>query len=276
MSQVFTAPVDPLPKLFNPDDHIGEMLKGKKILVVGVANELSIAYGVAAKLHAFGARVAITCQNEKAKRFVQACADKVEAEIFLPLDVTVPGQLAEVKEVIVNKWGTLDAVVHSIAFAPLADLQGRVTDISLEGFQAAMRISAYSFPELVKEFEPIVNEGGAFICMSYYGAIKVVKNYGLMGLCKAALEAATRYMSVELAPRNIGVYAISPGPIKTRAAGGLKDFDELTADAIRRSPSKKLVAIDEVGRVASLLVSGALSSMSGQTLYVDHGCSTIY
>lgn len=270
MTAIYHAPVDPLPKLFTPEDHVGEILKDKKVLVVGVANELSIAYGVAAKLHAFGAKVAITCQNEKAKRFVQPCADKVEAEIFLPLDVTVPGQLSEVRQVIQEKWGTLDAVVHSIAFAPITDLHGRVTDCSLEGFQLAMRVSAFSFPEIVKEFEPIMNNGGSFICMSYYGAIKVVKNYGLMGLCKAALEAAVRYISIELAPRDIGVYAISPGPIKTRAAGGLKDFDELTAEAIRRSPSKKLVDIAEVGRVASLLVAGAMSSMSGDTLYLDH------
>ncbi|MGO9432589.1 enoyl-ACP reductase FabI [Rhodoblastus sp.] len=262
---------DPLPKVWDPESRIGDMLRGKRGLVVGVANEHSIAFGCAAKLRAFGAELAITYLNEKSERFVRPLAEQVEAGLILPLDVEQPGQMESVFDRIRAEWGGLDFVIHSIAFAPREDLHGRVTDCSLAGFQQAMRVSCYSFLELARLAEPLMAPGGALLTMSYYGADKVVNNYNIMGPVKAALEATMRYLAVELGEKGIRVFAVSPGPLKTRAASGIAQFDELVEDAVARSPEHRLVDIAEVGRVVAFLIGGGASGMTGDTIYVDAG-----
>jgi enoyl-[acyl-carrier protein] reductase I len=266
---------DPLPKVWDPESRIGDMLRGKRGLVVGVANEHSIAFGCAAKLRAFGADLAITYLNEKSERFVRPLAEQIEADLLLPLDVEKPGELEAVFERIQAEWGRLDFLIHSIAFAPRDDLHGRVVDCSLAGFQQAMRISCYSFIEMARLAEPLMTQGGAMLTMSYYGADKVVGHYNIMGPVKAALEATTRYLSVELGEKGIRVYAVSPGPLKTRAASGIDQFDELIEAAVARSPGHRLVDIAEVGRVVAFLVGGGASGMSGDTIYVDAGLHNV-
>jgi enoyl-[acyl-carrier protein] reductase I len=268
-------PVDPLPKVWDPDAHIGEMLKGKRGLVVGIANEHSIAFGCAAKLRAFGAELAVTYLNEKAERFVKPLAEQIDASLFLPLDVEQPGELEAVFDRIARDWGSLDFVIHSIAFAPRDDLHGRVVDCSAEGFTQAMRVSCWSFLRMAKLAEPLMTGGGVLVTMSYYGADKVVGNYNMMGPVKSALEASVRYMAAELGPQGIRVFAVSPGPLKTRAASGIAHFDELVEMAQSRAPQQRLVDIAEVGRVVAFLVGGASSGMTGDTIYVDAGLHNV-
>ena len=267
--------IDPLPKVWDPDLKIGEMLKGKRGLIVGVSNEHSIAFGCAAKLRGFGAELALTYLNEKAKPFVQPLAEQIEASLLLPLDVEKPGQMESVFERIAAEWGQLDFVIHSIAFAPRKDLHGRVIDCSLEGFLQAMHVSCYSFIEMARLAEPLMKQGGALMTMSYYGADKVVNHYNIMGPVKSALQATTRYLAAELGDKNIRVYAVSPGPLKTRAASGIAEFDELIDSAVKRSPGHRLVDIAEVGRVVAFLVGGAASGMTGDTIYVDAGLHNV-
>ncbi|CAL79998.1 enoyl-[acyl-carrier-protein] reductase (NADH) [Bradyrhizobium sp. ORS 278] len=262
---------DPLPTVWNPDDRIGDMLKGLRGLVVGVANESSIAFGCAAKLRAFGAEVALTYADERTRDFVAPLAAQIGASLLLPLNVEQPGELDAVFARLRQDWGRLDFVVHSIAFAPKDDLHGRVIDCSADGFTRAMRISVYSFLELSRAAEQLMTQGGTLLTMSYYGADKVVNNYNIMGLAKASLEASVRYLAAELGGKNIRVYAVSPGPLKTRAASGIAHFDELVEAAVNRSPGRRLVDIAEIGRVVAFLVGGGASGMTGDTIYVDAG-----
>lgn len=265
------VPHDPLPKVWNPDDRIGEMLKGKRGLIVGVANENSIAFGCAAKLRAFGAELALTYLNARTLEFVKPLADAIQANLLLPLDVEKPGELEAVFDTIAARWGKLDFLIHSIAFAPRSDLHGRVVDCSLSGFEQAMRVSVYSFLEMARRAEPLMSDGGAMLTMSYYGADKVVNHYNIMGMAKAALQAAVRYMAAELGEKRIRVYAVSPGPLRTRAASGIDAFDELVEAAVTRSPEHRLVDIAEIGRVVAFLAGGGASGMTGDTIYVDAG-----
>ena len=269
--QDIPKPTDPLPTVWDPDSRIGDMLRGKCGLVVGVANENSIAFGCAAKLRAFGAELAVTYLNEKAERHVRPLAEQISADLILPLDVEQPGQMEALFERIQERWGRLDFLVHSIAYAPREDLHGRVVDCSLAGFQQAMRVSCYSFIEMARFAEPLMPPGGALLTMSYYGADKVVNNYNIMGPAKAALEATTRYLSAELGQKGIRVFAVSPGPLKTRASSGIAQFDELVDAAVARSPAHRLVDIAEVGRVAAFLVGPGSLGMTGDTIYVDAG-----
>nr|WP_198374880.1 enoyl-ACP reductase FabI [Roseomonas rubea] len=251
------------------------MLKGKRGLVVGVANEHSIAYGCAVKLRAFGADLAVTYLNEKAEKYVRPLAEQLQADIVAPLDVQQPGQLEALFDRIAKEWGRLDFVIHSIAFAPREDLHGRVVDCSPEGFSQAMHVSCWSFLRMAKLAEPLMDKGGVLVTMSYYGADKVVGNYNLMGPVKAALEASVRYAAAELGERGIRAFAVSPGPLKTRAASGIAQFDELVQMAQERAPQHRLVDIAEVGRVVSFLVGGASSGMTGDTIYVDAGLHNV-
>lgn len=262
---------DPLPRVWDPDSRVGDMLKGKRGLVVGVANADSIAYGCAVKLRAFGAELAVTWLNAKAEPHVRPLAEQLGASIAMPLDVEQPGQLEAVFARIAEVWGSIDFVIHSIAFAPRDDLHGRVVDCSAEGFAQAMRVSCWSFLRMAHLAEPLMKEGGVLVTMSYYGADKVVENYNLMGPVKAALEASVRYAASELGPKGIRVFAVSPGPLKTRAASGIAHFDELIEMAQSRAPQHRLVDIAEVGRVTAFLVGGASSGMTGDTIYVDAG-----
>lgn len=270
---MFTDPnsIDPLPKVWDENTRIGDMLKGKRGLVVGVANGDSIAFGCAAKLRAFGADIALTYLNEKAKPHVAPLAQQIDAALLLPLDVSQAGQMQAVFEEIRQTWGSIDFVIHSIAFAPRDDLHGRIVDCSQTGFLQAMQVSCHSFIEMAHHAEPLMNPGGALITMSYYGADKVVNNYNLMGPVKAALESSVRYLAKELGEKDIRVFAVSPGPLRTRAASGIAHFDELIDMAVTRAPGRRLVDIAEVGRAVAFLVGGGASGMTGDVVYVDAG-----
>ncbi|MDP3561823.1 MAG: enoyl-ACP reductase FabI [Legionellaceae bacterium] len=243
---------------------------GLKGLIVGIANEHSIAWGCAKVLHKAGAELAVTYQNEKAKNYVQPLADVISAPIFMPFDVTNTLQLDELFQTIKSTWGKLDFIIHSIAFAPKEDLHGRVVDCSRDGFIMAMDISCHSLIRLAKAAEPLMSNGGSIITMSYYGADKVVRNYNLMGPVKAALESSVRYLAMELGNKNIRINALSPGPIKTRAASGLVGFDELMKKAAHEAPLNQLVTIEEIGETACFLISKA-NSITGQVIYIDGG-----
>ena len=247
------------------------VLAGMKALVVGVANENSIAYGCANAFRSLGAELAITYFNEKARPHVEPLAQALDAPIFLPLDVEQPGQLEAVFDAIATQWGRLDILVHSIAFAPKADLQGGLLDCSAEGFQRAMDVSCHSLVRMARLAVPLMTEGGTMIAMSYLGAQKVVPNYNVMGPVKAALEAVCRYLAYELGPKGIRVHPVSPGPLKTRAASGLKDFDLLLNEAANRAPVGELVDIDDVGFACAYLATPYARRLTGQTLFVDGG-----
>jgi enoyl-[acyl-carrier protein] reductase I len=251
------------------------ILAGRRALVVGIANEHSIAYGCAQAFRELGADVAITYLNDKAKPHVEPLATDLGAALFLPLDVAVPGQLEAVFETIAAQWGRLDILVHSIAFAPKQDLEGGLLDCSAEGFAKAMDVSCHSFVRMAKLAAPLMTDGGTMFAMSYHGADRVVPNYNVMGPVKAALEASCRYLAYELGPRHIRVHAISPGPLKTRAASGLKDFDLLLNDAIRRAPVGELVDIRDVGFTCGYLASPYARRLTGSTVYVDGGANIV-
>jgi len=262
---------DPLPKIWDENSKIGDMLRGRRGLIVGVANEHSIAFGCAAKLRGFGAEVALTYLNEKAKPFVEPLAQRIDASMLLPLDVSQEGAIEALFAQIKTQWDSLDFLIHSIAFAPKGDLHGRIVDCSREGFSQAMQISCHSFIEMAHHAEHLMRPGGALITMSYYGADKVVQNYNMMGPVKAALESSVRYLAHELGPAKIRVYAVSPGPLKTRASSGIDHFDELVRMAVERTPEHRLVDIAEVGRVVAFLVGAGASGMTGDVIYVDAG-----
>jgi enoyl-[acyl-carrier protein] reductase I len=246
-------------------------LEGKKALVVGIANEYSIAYGCARAFHELGADVAITYLNDKAKPHVEPLAQAVESPLFLPLDVSQPGDMEALFKRIKKEWGQLDILVHSIASAKKEDIKGGLIDCSADGFAMAMDISVHSFIRMAKLAAPLMKDGGTMFAMSYHGAAKVVPNYNVMGPVKAALEASCRYLAYELGPRKIRVHAISPGPLKTRAASGLKDFDMLLNQAMERAPVGELVDIMDVGFTCAYLATPYARRMTGDTVYVDGG-----
>ena len=250
-------------------------LKGRKALVVGVANEHSIAWGCAKAFHELGAEVALTYLNEKARRFVEPLAESIGATILAPLDVEQPGQMEALFERLQRDWRRLDIAVHSIAWAPKDDLQGGLLESSAQGFARAMDVSCHSFIRLARAAAPLMSDGGTLFAMSYYGADKVVDHYNLMGPVKAALEASCRYLAVELGPRGIRVHPISPGPLKTRAASGLKDFDLLLADAAQKAPIGELVDIMDVGFACAFLATPYARRITGGTIYVDGGVHVV-
>ncbi len=247
------------------------LLAGKTALILGIANQDSIAYGCARAFRALGAELAITYLNDKARRFVEPLAESLDAQIFLPCDVREDGQLEAVFAAIGEHWGRLDAALHSIAFAPKEDLQGRLADCSRAGFLTAMDVSCHSFVRMACLAEPLMTQGGALFTMSYLGADKVIEHYNVMGPVKAALESAVRYLAHELGPKDIRVHAISPGPVKTRAASGLAHFDELLQRAAERAPARRLVGIDDVGLATAFLASDYARLVTGQTIYIDGG-----
>ncbi|HEY6513138.1 MAG TPA: enoyl-ACP reductase FabI [Burkholderiaceae bacterium] len=249
----------------------GTLLEGKKALVCGIANEHSIAYGCAKAFRELGAELAITYLNEKAKGYVEPLARELQAPIFMPLDVSQPGELEAVFARIEQQWGRLDMLVHSIAWAPKDDLQGGLLECSAEGFGKAIDVSCHSFIRMARLAAPLMKDGGTMFTMSYYGANKVVPNYNVMGPVKAALEASARYLAYELGPRGIRVHPVSPGPLKTRAASGLKDFDLLLNEAARRAPLGELVDIMDVGFTCAFLATPYARRLSGETVYVDGG-----
>lgn len=243
----------------------------KKGLVIGIANDKSIAWGCATAFRRFGADLAVTYLDERSKPYVEPLAEKLGSEIFMPCDVQKEGELEAVFETVEQRWGKLDFVLHSIAFAPQEDLHGRVTDCSQEGFLQAMDVSCHSFIRTAKLAEPLMKQGGAIFAMSYYGAEKVVEHYNLMGPVKAALESSVRYLAAELGGSGIRVHAISPGPIKTRAGSGISHFDKLLDDAAANAPMQQLVSIEDVGQATAMMATDACKLITGETLYVDGG-----
>lgn len=252
-----------------------DLLKGKIGLVVGIANEHSIAYGCAEKFRETQAELVITYLNEKAKPYVQPLASKLQSPLFLPCDVQNKEELAAVFDSINQKWGKLDFMLHSIAFAPKSDLLGRVVDCSKEGFLQAMDISCHSLIQMSKLAEPLMKQGGSILTMSFYGSQKVIVDYNLMGVVKAALEATVRYLAYELGKDNIRVNAISPGPIMTRAASAFPTFSEGMEKGEKKSPLHRLVDIENVGYLAAFLASDAAKDITGQVHYIDAGCSIV-
>ena len=252
-------------------ESIRPVLEGQKALIVGIANDQSIALGCARAFRAAGAELAVTWLNEKARAQVEPLARELGATITAPLDVSQPGQLEAVFETIRQQWGRLDSLVHSIAFAPRADLQGGLLDCSAEGFARAMDISCHSFIRMARLGAPLMKDGGTMFAMSYLGANRVVPSYSVMGPVKAALEAACCYLAHELGPRGIRVHAISPGPLRTRAASGLKDFELLLNEAAQKAPLGELVDIMDVGFACAYLATPLARRITGGTVYVDGG-----
>jgi enoyl-[acyl-carrier protein] reductase I len=248
-----------------------KLLDGKKGLIVGIANDQSIAWGCAKAFRSLGSELAVTYLNDKARKHVEPLAREVEAAIMMPLDMRIPGQLEAVFGRISEEWGSLDFVIHSIAFSPKEALQGRVVDVPCEGFLSTMEISCWSFIRMAHLAEPLMTNGGTLFTMTYYGSQMVVENYNIMGVAKAALECAVRYMAAELGPKGIRVHAISPGPLATRAASGIPEFDELLAKAKVKAPARNLVSIDDVGFATAFLAHDAARLITGSTLYVDGG-----
>jgi enoyl-[acyl-carrier protein] reductase I len=251
------------------------VLSGQKALVIGIANEDSIAYGCAKAFRLLGADLAVSWLNEKARRFVAPLAQELEASITGPVDVSVPGQLEAMFDQVRSQWGRLDILVHSIAFAPKEDLQGGLLNCSAEGFAKAMDISCHSLVRMAKLAAPLMTEGGAMFAMSYLGANRVVANYNVMGPVKAALEAACRYLAYELGPQGIRVHAISPGPLKTRAASGLKDFELMLNEAVDKAPLGELVDIMDVGFTCAYLATPFARRVTGGLVYVDSGANLV-
>ena len=250
---------------------LSSVLAGRKGLIVGIANEHSIAYGCARTFRDLGAELAVTWLNEKARPYVEPLARSLSATIAMPLDVEQSGQMEAVFAAIKEQWGRLDFVLHSIAFAPKEDLHGRVVESTREGFARAMDISCHSFMRLARLAEALMAHGGSIITMSYLGAAAVVPHYGVMGPVKAALEASVRYLAAELGPRAIRVNAVSPGPIQTRAASGIPGFDQLLTEARERAPLRRPVELEDVGTFCAFLVSDAAKAITGDTHYVDGG-----
>ncbi len=246
-------------------------LAGKKGLILGLASEQSIAWGCARLAQQQGAELVVSCLSDKAAGFVKHLTEPLGIDLQA-CNVEQPGELARLVDHAVAKFGHLDFVVHSIAWAPLEDLHGQVIDSSSEGFARAMTVSCHSFAKLAQLCAPHMPNGGSFLAMTYLGADEAVPHYGVMGPVKAALESMVRYMALELGSKGIRVHAVSPGPISTRAARGIANFDELMAHALQKSPLRRLVSLDEIGQLCVFLASDASSGMTGQTIYVDAGC----
>jgi enoyl-[acyl-carrier protein] reductase I len=247
------------------------LLKGKRGLIVGIANEHSIAAGCATAFHAAGAQLAVTYADEKSKPYIAPIVAELNAPLFLPLDVEVDNQMEAVFDAIKAEWGALDFMLHSIAYCPKDDLHGQVSECSKEGFAQAMDISVHSLIRMTRLAVPLMKDGGSILTMSYYGADKVVDNYNIMGPVKSALEGTVRYLAAELGSKQIRVNAISPGPLHTRAGSGIAHFDALIDDAQKRAPEQSLVSIEDVGHMAVGLVSDLSRKVTGNTAFVDGG-----
>jgi enoyl-[acyl-carrier protein] reductase I len=246
-------------------------LKGRKGLIVGIANDQSIAWGCAKAFRALGAELAVTYLNDRAKRFVEPLARELESPIFMPLDVNVEGQTEQIFERIGKEWGQLDILLHSIAFSPKEALHGRVIDVARDGFLKTLEVSCWSFMRMAHLAEPLMKRGGTMFTMTYYGSQMVVENYNITGVAKAALEAAVRYIAAEVGPKGIRVHAISPGPLATRAASGIPEFDELLDKAQSKAPTRSLVSIDDVGAATAFLALDAAKLITGSVTYIDGG-----
>ena len=246
-------------------------LSGRKGLVVGIANDRSLAWPAALHFRQAGADLAITYVDARTKPFVAPLAERLEAPILLPCNVKEPHELDAVFDAIARRWGQLDFILHAVGSVPPADLHGRLTDCSAEGFSDAMTVSVHSLIRMAHLAEPLMKGGGSLITLSYLGGERVVENYNVMGPVKAALEATVRYLAHELGPANIRVNAISAGPVMTRAASGLTGFSGLLDATARAAPLRRNIEADEVGRAALLFASDYTSAITGEVLHVDAG-----
>lgn len=247
------------------------ILEGKKGLVIGVANQKSIAWGVSQACHDQGAELAFTYLNESLEKRVRPLAESVGSKLILPCDVQSDEDIAKLFATVKEEWGGLDFVVHSVAFAHGDDLKNGVSETSRDGFKLALDVSAYSLIAVTKHAKDLMPNGGSILTMTYLGAVQVVPNYRLMGVAKAALEAAVRELAVELGQSKIRVNAISAGPIRTLAASGIAQFKQLISHFEDRAPMRQLVTIEEVGNSAAYLLSDLSSAVTGEIHYVDGG-----
>ena len=247
------------------------LMDGKRVMVFGLANERSIAWGISQAMHEHGARLGFNYLGEALERRVRPLAEQVDADLIVPCDVTNDDEVGAAFREIDDRWGGLDVLVHSVAFANREDLDGRFSDTSRDGFLTAMEISAYSLVHLAREAAPLMKDGGSIITMTYFGAEKVVENYNVMGVAKSALESSMRYLAADLGPQGIRVNAISAGPIKTLAASGVKGFRGILGMVEERAPLRRNVTQDDVGRAALFLCSDLGAGVTGETLHVDAG-----
>lgn len=250
-----------------------QLLENKKALVVGVANERSLAWAIAQELHKQGAKLAFNYMGEALERRVRPLAESVGADFVVPCNVSDDSQVDEMFNQVQSKWGGLDILIHSVAFANKEDLEGRFVDTSREGFKMAMDVSAYSLVALARKAEPLMKNGGAILTLSYYGAVKVVPNYNMMGVAKAALEASVRYLAYDMGAQKIRVNAISAGAVKTLAAAGIKGFRGMLAAAEEKTPLKENIAAEDVGTMAAFLCGPHGRHITGSTIYIDSGAN---
>jgi enoyl-[acyl-carrier protein] reductase I len=250
------------------------LMTGKRGIIFGLANDKSIAWGIAQQLREAGAELAFTYLNEALEKRVRPLAESLDAEIILPCDVQNEEEMVAVFDRVKEKWGELDFVVHAVAFANREDLKKPFSETQREGFQLALDISAYSLISMTRCALPVLKEGGSIVTMTYLGAVRSVPQYNVMGVAKAALEASVRYLAAELGEKGIRVNAVSAGPIKTLAASGISNFKEKLRVAEERAPLGRLVSQDEVGKASLYLLSDLASGVTGEVHYVDGGFST--
>jgi enoyl-[acyl-carrier protein] reductase I len=247
------------------------LMKGKKGLVIGVANNKSIAYGIAKACANQGAELILTYQNEKLQSRVQKVADELNVQNIYPLDVSNEEEIIVLRDNIEKDYGKIDFIVHAVAFAPKEALTGKFINVTKDAFTIAMQISVYSFIEVAQKFQTILNDNASLLTLSYLGAVRYIPHYNTMGVAKAALEASVRYMAVDLGDRGIRVNALSAGPIKTLAASGIGDFRKILNYNEENSPLRKNVTIEEVGNSAMYLLSDLSNAVTGEVHYVDAG-----
>ena len=247
------------------------LLSGKKAVIFGVANNKSIAYGIAKAFRDNGAEIALSWPGEALRKRVEPIAEELGAAFTFPCDVTKDDEIKSAAETVKNTWDKVDILIHAVAFANRDDLQGRFIDTSREGFSLALDISAYSLPALCKAFEDQFAENGSVITLTYYGGQKYITNYNVMGVAKAALEASVRYLAYDLGQRGVRVNAISAGPIKTMAASGISGFNKILNHIERHAPLKKNATIDDVGNAALFLGSNLSECITGEVMFVDAG-----
>ncbi len=249
----------------------GSLMAGKRGLITGVANDRSIAWGIAKTVAAQGGEIAFTYQGDALKKRVLPLAESLGSDIVLPCDVTEPESVDAVFDTLKERWGKIDFLVHAIAYSDKTQLKGRYIDTTADNFARTMLISCYSFTAMARRAEDLMNDGGSMITLSYIGAEKMIPHYNVMGVAKAALEASVKYLAVDLGRSNIRVNALSAGPIKTLAASGVGDFRYILKWAELNSPLRRNVTIEEVGGSATFLLSDLASGVTGELLHVDSG-----
>ena len=251
------------------------MIKGKKGLIIGIANDHSIAWGIAKQLHINGAELAITYQNDTLLKRVKPLADKINADILIECDVNNEDHLQNTFDQIKNKFGKIDFIIHAVAYSDKNELNGRYIDTSKENFINSLSVSCYSFTKIAYLFQPIMNEGGSLVTLSFHGSNQVMPNYNVMGVAKAALEASVKYLSVDLGDQNIRVNAISAGPMRTLAGAAIANARDVFNYSSKNSSLKRNVKLEELGNSALYLVSDLSSAITGEIHYVDCGFNIV-